>query len=130
MRSVFCRMALLTATITSLGVGLASAAPTLNKDLDIGRNRIGSSTYNGISGAGESYTVVGGGNDTWDNIDELHYRYTEFCGDFDVKVRVESLTANQVWSKAGIMVRESLAEDSRCVFERVTPAAVAVCAGG
>src|SRR5437870_11984212 len=123
MRSVFCRIALLTATITSLGVGLASAAPTLNKDLDIGRNRIGSSTYNGISGSGESYTVIGGGNDIWDNIDEFHYTYTEFCGDFDVKVRVESFTANATWSKAGIMVRESLADDARMLFERVTPAA-------
>src|ERR1043165_453915 len=126
MRSVFCRVALLAATITSLGVGLSSAQ-LLNKSIDIGRNRIGSSTFNG---AGESYTVIGGGNDTWDNTDELHYRYTEVCGDFDVKVRVESLTANATWSKAGIMVRESLAEDSRMLFERVTPAAVAACAGG
>src|SRR5262249_15751408 len=51
------------------------------------------------------------------------------CGDFDVRVRVESLSANQQWSKAGIMVRESLAEDSRMLFERVTPPAVATCAG-
>src|SRR5437763_1884050 len=101
MRSVFCRVALLAATITSLGVGLSSAQ-TLDKSLDIGRNRIGSSTFNGPSGSGESYTVIGGGNDTWDNTDELHYRYTEFCGDFDVKVRVESLTANATWTKAGI----------------------------
>jgi hypothetical protein len=42
-------------------------------------------------------------------------------GDFDVQVRVESLTANAQWAKAGIMVRESLSEYSRMAFARVTP---------
>jgi hypothetical protein len=49
----------------------------------IGGNRVGSLTNNG----GGSYTVVGGGNDIWDQADEFTYAYQEVTGDFDVQVR-------------------------------------------
>ncbi len=80
----FCKIAILTVSIIALGLG-SSFAQTLKSDIDLGRNRVGSSIYNGVSGSGESYSVVGGGNDISDNIDEFHYRYTEICGDFDVR---------------------------------------------
>ena len=96
------------------------------KEVDIGGNAIGTVTDNG----GGSFTIVGGGNDIWDMVDEFTYGFTEQTGDFDVKVRVESLTPNARWSKAGLMVRETLAEDSRMVFLRVTPPAVATTSGG
>src|SRR5258705_3129198 len=123
--------ALLTAAlaVTALWPGQSSAQSITNV-AQLGRNRAGTSTYNGVSVSGESYTVVGGGNDIWDNSDEFYYRYTELCGDFDVKVRVESLSANAQWSKAGIMVRETLAEDSRMLFQRSTPPAISTCANG
>src|SRR5262245_14434830 len=50
----------------------------LPKFAQLGRNRVGSATNNG----GGSFTVVGGGNDIWDNLDECSYLYTELCGDF------------------------------------------------
>ena len=92
----------------------------------VGRNRIGTVTDNG----GGSFSIAGGGNDIWDNVDEFTYAYQEVTGDFDVKVRVESLAPNARWSKAGIMVRESLAEDSRMLFPRVTPLDVPTGNGG
>lgn len=107
-----------------------SAAQTLDKVAQLGRNRVGSTTYNGVSAGGESYTIVGGGYDIFDNQDEFTFRYTEVLGNFDVKVRIESLTANATHTKAGIMVRESLAEDSRMLFALAKPPAVAACAGG
>jgi len=86
----------------------------------LGRNKIGSATNTSAS----DFTIIGGGNDIWDNVDEFTYQYTEVTGDFDVRVRVESLDPSARWTKAGIMVRETLAEDSRMVFPRVTPLAV------
>jgi hypothetical protein len=68
-----------------------------------------------------SFTVLGGGTDIWDVSDQFFFAYSEANGDFDVKVRVESLTPYNRWSKAGLMVRESLAPESRMVFNRVTP---------
>ncbi len=117
--------------MTALGLtALTCVGQTLTNFAQLGRNRVGSSVYNGTNANGESYTIVGGGNDIWDNVDEFAYRYTEVCGDFDVKVRVESLSANAPGSKAGIMVRETLAEDSRMLFQRSTPPAIATCANG
>src|ERR1051325_1134799 len=77
----------------------------------------GSAITNGVN----SYTVIGGGNDVWDQVDEFTYLWREISGDFDVEVRVESLEAMATWTKAGIMARESLTPTSRMIWERVTP---------
>jgi hypothetical protein len=91
--------------------------PVLTMTANIGGNAIGVVSPDGKG----SFSIVGGGNDIWDTADEFTYAYAERAGDFDVRVRVESLSLNARWSKAGIMVRESLAEDSRMLFLRVTP---------
>ena len=85
---------------------------------NVGNNPVGSSSYDSAT---DTLTIVGGGNDIWDQLDNFSYAYQPQVGDFDVKVRVESIEPTAAWSKAGIMVRESLAEDSRMVFLRVTP---------
>jgi hypothetical protein len=85
--------------------------------VNIGQNKVGTVTDDGDG----DYTIVGGGNDIWDQRDEFTFAYTEVTGDFDVQVRVDSLEANGANSKAGIMVRESLSEYSRMAFPRVTP---------
>src|SRR6266481_5539963 len=103
-------------------LGLCSAGgQTLNNTINLGRNPAGTVVYNGAGPGGEAYEINGGGNDVWDDFDECTYAYHEFAGDFDVKVQVVSLQPTARWSKAGIMIRESLAEDSRMVFMRVTP---------
>jgi hypothetical protein len=87
--------------------------------VNVGGNAIGTVT----EGDGGTITIVGGGNDIWDMSDEFTYAYGQKAGDFDVQVRVDSLTFNGDHTKAGIMVRESLAEDSRHVFLQVKPTA-------
>ena len=94
--------------------------------LNIGRNKVGSVTDNGFG----SFTVVGGGNDVWDQTDEFTFAYTEVTGDFDVQVRIDDFTPNARWSKAGLMARESLSEYGRMVFPLITPADVPTTSGG
>jgi hypothetical protein len=89
--------------------------------IELGRQRVGSYQYNGASPGGESYTIVGGGNDTWDRWDELAFAYHQLSGDFDIKVQVTEIEASGQWSKAGIMVRENMAEDSKRVMQSVAP---------
>jgi len=98
----------------------------LSSFVNVGANPVGSATQGGDG----SLTIVGGGNDIWATHDEFAYAYDTKAGDFDVRVRVESITPNARWSKAGIMVRETLAEDSRMVFLRVTPPDVPTGNGG
>jgi len=103
----------------------AGAPATLADFIELGRNRLGSYQYNGshtaASPQGEAYTIVGGGNDTWDRWDELAFAYHELAGDFDIKVQVTEIEASGQWSKAGIMVRESFAEDAKRVMQSVSP---------
>ncbi len=67
------------------------------------------------------FDVVAGGSDIWDNADGFHFVYQQLTGDFDLKVRVESLAPVNRWSKAGLMVRESLSAGSRHVMALVAP---------
>jgi len=94
--------------------------------VNVGGNKVGSVSSSGVG----SYTLIGGGNDIWDQKDEFSYKYTEVSGDFDVQVRVESFTPNARWSKAGLMARESLSEFSRMIFPRIAPEDVPTSNGG
>ncbi len=60
-----------------------------------------------------SYTIVCEGSDQWNAADGFNFSYTELTGDFDVVVRVKSTTHTSDWSKAGLMVRETLTPGSR-----------------
>ncbi len=65
--------------------------------------------------------IVAGGKDIWGTSDEFRFAHQKQTGDFDVVVRVQSLTAPHLYSRAGIMARENLSPDSRHVFFLVFP---------
>ncbi len=58
------------------------------------------------------WDLVAGGADIWENSDQFHLVHKQIVGDFDIAVRVESFTAAHLYSKAGLMIRESLSPDS------------------
>lgn len=63
------------------------------------------------------WDVIGGGVDIWEKSDEFQFIYKDFSGDFDVAVRVESFTPAHLYSKCGLMIRESLhAESAHLMF--------------
>jgi hypothetical protein len=113
-------------TALTFGLGAVSSFGQFTTLSSIGSGAASSITTNGPG----SYTFVGGGNDTWDQEDDQGFAWSEVTGDFDVKVRVQSLQAMATWSKAGIEVREGLGPRSRMAWERVTPRAASDCAGG
>ena len=67
------------------------------------------------------YQIVAGGTDIWNQNDQGHFAHQQRTGDFDVQTRVESLTRADLYTKAGLMARESLAAGSRHVFALVFP---------
>ena len=68
------------------------------------------------------FEVTAGGSDIWNNADGFHFIYKEVTGDFDVKVRVESIKyVTDAWAKAGLMIRETLTGDSRDMNMVVDP---------
>ncbi len=87
------------------------------KSADIGNPALAGSTQ--VSG--ESLTIIAGGADVWGVRDEFRFSYLEQAGDFDLATRIESLSAPNLYTKAGIMAREELSDNSRHIFFQVFP---------
>lgn len=69
----------------------------------------------------QSLQITAGGADVWGVRDECHFAWIEQSGDFDLKARVESLTDPHLYTKAGLMAREELSENSRHIFFQLFP---------
>ena len=88
--------------------------------VDIGDDpAIGSQTYDAATG---TWTVKGDGHDIWDNADDFHYIYKYLQGDGTLTARVVSISGpgTSTWGKAGVMMRETLADTSRHAMMVVT----------
>ena len=79
----------------------------------------GSATFDGTT-----FTVSGSGRDIWGTADEFQYTFTLVNGDFDIVARVESVQNVNQWTKAGLMIRESVAPGARHASVFVTPTTV------
>jgi hypothetical protein len=58
------------------------------------------------------WDLTAGGADIWEKSDQFHFVHAAVSGDFDLAVRVGSFTPAHLYSKAGLMIRESLEPDS------------------
>jgi regulation of enolase protein 1 (concanavalin A-like superfamily) len=72
------------------------------------------------SASGGAFTVRGAGADIWGTADGFHYAWQQATGDFDIVARVASVEWVHHWSKAGVMVRDSLAANSAQGFMLVS----------
>lgn len=73
------------------------------------------------SNAGGSFTIAGSGADIWNMADGFRFVYKPLSGDGEITARVASLTHADDWSKAGVMIRETLAANSVFAMTVVTP---------
>jgi regulation of enolase protein 1 (concanavalin A-like superfamily) len=90
---------------------------TAFKHCDIGNPSIAGTDK--ITAAGVD--ISAGGADIWGVKDEFNFVYMEHTGDFDIACRVESLTAANLYTKAGLMAREDLSASCRHIFFQVFP---------
>lgn len=68
-----------------------------------------------------SISITAGGADVWGIKDEFRFSYLEQTGDFDLVARIESLSSPNLYTKAGLMAREELTDNSRHIFFQVFP---------
>ena len=94
-----------------------SISPNKFKSTDIGNPELSGSTTTET----ERIEIVAGGADVWGVRDEFRFSYFEQSGDFDLATRIESLTEANLYTKAGIMAREVLTDNSRHIFFQVFP---------
>jgi hypothetical protein len=94
--------------------------------------RDGSFSYTGSGLGPYTATIESDGTDIWDvgpnpYHDEFHYAYLSLLGSggypgaANIIARVDSVENTNVWAKAGVMMRESLAVDSNHAMVVVTP---------
>jgi hypothetical protein len=62
----------------------------------------------GATPVGNGWDLIAGGIDIWESTDQFHFVFREISGDFDITVRVQSFTPAHLYSKTGLMIRESL----------------------
>lgn len=113
-------ISLLLILILSAGMLIAKGKVISQKKFkytDIGHPTLPGSTI--VSKVGISLTA--GGADVWGTRDEFGFAYFEQTGDFDLVTRIESLSAPHLYTKAGIMAREQLSDNSRHIFFQVFP---------
>jgi len=67
------------------------------------------------------WDLSAGGVDIWEKADQFHFVFKDISGDFDVAVRVESFVPAHLYSKASLMIRESLNADSAHLMLVVFP---------
>jgi glucose/arabinose dehydrogenase/fibronectin type 3 domain-containing protein len=91
-------------------VAPASTLPTPSwVDQDIGAVAAAGSFVD----TGASMTITGSGADIWGTADEFHFAYQPLNGDGELVARVTNITTGHMWSKVGLMVRETAAANSR-----------------
>jgi hypothetical protein len=70
---------------------------------------------------GDEIEVVSGGADIWSNADDFTFLFEEKTGDFDMAVQVRSIDIPNGWARNGLMVRESLDDNSKMLGAFATP---------
>ncbi len=70
---------------------------------------------------GATFTLQGSGSDIWGTADGCHFVSQGLSGDFAITARLTGMSNTDYWAKAGLMIRESNAADSKNVSLLVTP---------
>ena len=98
-------------------VPAATALPTPWTSADIGN--VPATGAAGFSSG--TFTVVSSGADIWGTADAFRYTYQPLVGDGSIVARVASLENTGGWAKIGVMIRESVAANSRQAMVVVSP---------
>ena len=94
-----------------------SALPTGWASRDVGSTGIAGSA----TASSGTWTIAGSGANIWGTADEFRFAYQQVTGDVDIRVRLASFEDLQDWSKAGVMIRESLNANARNAFMMLMP---------
>jgi regulation of enolase protein 1 (concanavalin A-like superfamily) len=112
----------MTATSPPVSITVTSAQTPLPAGwsaADVGATgATGSSTFaNGV------YSVTGAGADVWGTSDQFQYAYRTLSGNGTIVARVASIQYVHAWTKAGVMIRNSLSPSAAQAFMLVAASA-------
>jgi regulation of enolase protein 1 (concanavalin A-like superfamily) len=111
-----CLFLIVVAALAPVRSSSAQSLPSGWSTSDIGAvGAAGSATYNG-----GTFTVSGAGADIWNSADAFRFVYTTLAGDGSIVADVTSVQYVANWTKAGVMMRESLDPGSKHAFMLVS----------
>ena len=119
LKAGLCRISSICALVLLLTSPLAHAAPVPAgwSSKDVGAvGATGSTSY-----VADVFQVKGAGADVWDAQDAFRFVYRSLTGDGEIVARVDRLQNADNWTKAGVMIRESLAVGARHAFMLTSP---------
>jgi hypothetical protein len=105
-------------SFTTAGTAAPSNLPSPWADRDIGSVPIAGSAHDNSG----TFTLIGSGADIWGTSDAFHFVYHTLAGNGSIQARVASVLEASTWSKAGVMIRESLAANSKHALMLVSAA--------
>ncbi len=74
-----------------------------------------------VEGPIGTYTMTATGADIWNDADAFHYAYKTLTGAGSIIAKVNSVEQANNWSKAGVMIRDTLGAGSKFAAVYVTP---------
>jgi glucuronoarabinoxylan endo-1,4-beta-xylanase len=90
-------------------------SPWQSQDIGVASGQTGAVYTNGV------FTMTGIGADIWSTSDAFRFAYLAISGNCTIIARVTSVQNVHEWSKAGIMIRESLSASAVNAYIAVTP---------
>jgi hypothetical protein len=95
-----------------------SAAPSISsapssfddESMDIGNVGIAGSVMKTSAG---QFLVTGSGSDIWGRSDQFHFDQHSVYGDLSIEMHIDSFDVNNEWGKGGLMIRDTLAANSK-----------------
>jgi len=75
----------------------------------------------GLVPAGSGWNITGGGSGLGGTSDQCQLAYVQQSGNFDYRVRLDSLDLADAWSEAGMVARETLTPGARSASVMATP---------
>jgi len=106
------------ATFDHVDVAAGTALPAGWLTADVGT--VGAA--GAASASGGTFTAAGAGADVWNASDAFRYVYRPLAGDGSIVARVATVQPVAAWTKAGVMIRQSLAPGSPHGFVVVSAA--------
>jgi len=83
---------------------------------------VGAATIEGkVINNDKEIEIIAGGADIWGTNDEFSFAYKTLKGDFEVSVQISGLSKAHQYTKAGIMARADLSDNSPHVYFQIFP---------
>ena len=118
--------ALATATFDRVSITPIAPPPPAPATLPAGWSQqdigpVGKPGAGSFDAAADTFTVTGAGAEVWGAADALRYVYRPLAGNGRIVARVPTVQNVNAWTKAGVMIRESMSAGAAQAFMLVSP---------